>query len=93
MRYYLRESVITQSRYVMGKYGGRDTHLAIEFAGSGGSAGIQRADRPVCDRIRYQSSKTLDESTRVTREIRVDRPWVQGDGHYAFIAVSPSEFV
>jgi len=81
------------SRYVVDKYGGRDTHLAIELAGSGSSAGIQRGDRPVCDRICRHPSNTLYESSGMTREIRVDGPWVQSDGHYAFTAVLPSEFV
>ena len=82
-----------QSRYMVDKYGGRDTHLAIEFAGSGRSAGIQRGDRPVCDRICRHPSNTLDEPGGMTREIRIDGPWVQCNGHYAFTAVLPSEFV
>ena len=78
---------------MVGKYGGRDTHLAIELAGSRGRAGIQRADRPVRDRICHHPSSTLYEPSRMTREIGIDGPWVQRDGHDAFIAVSPSEFV
>jgi len=91
----LKERLLHPTRYVVGKYGGRDTHLAIELAGSGGSAGIQRADRPVCDRICRQPSNTLYEPipVTVTREIRVDGPWMQGDADNAFTAVSPSEFI